>query len=90
MTPKTEEKMTPAPLDAALVKRVLRAAIMAFVSTYGASNLLGVAQGSQQFDSSLARAAVVAGGVVIVSAIWNIFLDPSPIPSLAPPEEPGV
>lgn len=62
---------------------VVRTAIQVFIATYGASNIINVLGGSATFDVSLARAAGAAALVSVVTALWRIFLDPSPIPSLA-------
>ncbi len=65
-----------------IAKRILRTAVMTFIGVYGASNIINVVSGTSTFDASLARAAGAAAAVSIVTALWNIFLDPSAVPSL--------
>jgi hypothetical protein len=65
-----------------LVKRVVRTAAMSFIGVYGGANLVNAVGGSAAFNVSLAKSAAAAALVAVVSLLWNLFLDPSPVPSL--------
>lgn len=74
--------------NAALVKKVVRVFVQAFIGLYGGANLVGLLAGSQPVDVGALRAAGAAGLVAVITFLWNGFLDPSPLPSLRV-EKPG-
>jgi hypothetical protein len=55
---------------------------MSFIGVYGGANLVNALGGSSGFNVSLARSAGAAALVAVVSLLWNLFLDPSPVPSI--------
>jgi hypothetical protein len=69
-------------LNANLLKKVIRVFIFAFIAVDPLPALLGVLSGSQPLDTSALRAAAVAGAAAVVALLWNLIMDPSPIPSL--------
>jgi hypothetical protein len=75
--------------DANLVKKVVRIFAYAFIGLYPVNNLIGNLSGSQPIDVTALRAAGAAGVIAVLGFIWNAFVDPSPIPSLAITNEDG-
>ena len=75
-------------LDANLAKKVVRVFIFAFLAVDPAPALIGYLSGSQPIDTSALRAAAVAGFAAVVTLLWNLIMDPSPIPSLKVTNEP--
>ncbi|MBA3841041.1 MAG: hypothetical protein H0X39_00200 [Actinobacteria bacterium] len=71
-----------ATLKSALI-RAARSFITAFIIVYPVAGLIGVANGTNPVDWSLARSAAVSGGIALGSFIWRQFIDPLPVPTLA-------
>jgi hypothetical protein len=65
-------------------RKTARTFVFAFLAVYPAPAIIGALSGTQPLDTSAVRAAAVAGLAAVISVVWRVVVDPSPIPSLAP------
>lgn len=68
-------------LKSALI-RAARSFIGAFIVVYPVAGLIGVLNGTNPVDWSLARSAVVSGGIALAAFVWRQWIDPLPVPTL--------
>jgi hypothetical protein len=66
----------------AVRRRVARTFIATFLAVSPLSNIAGTTIGAQPVETSVLRAAIVATIASLVTFLWLVVLDPSPLPSL--------